>query len=206
LVFKRKNESPNSNKQSDEIREKIAKRACQEITDSMFVNLGIGIPTLVPEFLAPGNKTIFHSENGVIGVSSYPDEGQQDPDLINAGRETITVNKGASFLSSSQSFGIVRGSHLDLTILGGMQVSQSGDLANWIIPGKMVKGMGGAMDLVASGSKVLVVMEHQAKGQHHKILDKCSLPLTGKGVVNKLITEKVSYLNLKSEEKKKGSF
>ncbi|EGR29886.1 hypothetical protein IMG5_146590 [Ichthyophthirius multifiliis] len=170
------------------VREKIIKRAAQEVRNGMYINLGIGIPTLLPNYVHPDVEIHIHSENGVIGVGSYPVSGQENADLINAGKETITLLKGSSIFSSSQSFGIVRGGHLDLTILGGMQVSKNGDIANWIIPGKIVKGMGGAMDLVSSGSKVIVVMEHMAKNEL-KLLNECTLPITGKGVVNKIITD-----------------
>lgn len=166
----------------------IARRAAKEVSDGMFVNLGIGMPTLVPNYIGKDVKIYLHGENGLLGIGPYPKEGQQDPDVINAGKETITMMEGASTFSSSMSFAMVRGNHLDLTILGGLQVSQDGDLANWIVPGKMIKGMGGAMDLVGSHSKCIVCMEHTAKGAH-KILQKCSLPVTVKKVVKLLITD-----------------
>jgi 3-oxoacid CoA-transferase len=169
-------------------RKVIACRAAQEVKDGMFVNLGIGIPTLVPNFVEKEVKMYLHGENGLIGIGPYPVDGCQDPDIINAGKETITMVPGASTFSSSTSFAIVRGNHLDLTILGGMEVSENADLANWIIPGKKVKGMGGAMDLVGSHSKCIVCMEHTSKGQS-KILKTCTLPVTTKGVVKTLITE-----------------
>ena len=173
---------------SNNLRYKIAKRAAQEINKSSFINLGIGIPTMVPSFVSKEYDIFIHSENGVLGVSGFPEKGQEDADLVDAAKQSIVVRKGASYFGAAESFGIIRGSHLDFTMLGGMEVAANGDLANWIIPGKMVKGMGGAMDLVASGSNVFVLMEHTSKGKP-KIMEKCTLPLTGKGVVNKIFTE-----------------